>query len=406
MRLKRSSGALLRAAADQGSAESLNIPHPGVESSIARLQWRRRQGMFGRGTATTFWMALSFLSVGILQGAFKVPIERAILAGVPFVYMAGRALKRRAAKDQRRRDVDAACLLDQIDRGESTRFSLYLRTFAVTGALPTGRVFKSFPLSVGPLLDFETALEKAVCEDAPLVALGRPGEHVGAGRISTDDSAWQEDLLRLANASAAIFVIPSSRAGTAWEIETIVASELWKKSIFLMPPRLTRELAKTWDADRKHLAKIGITIPKYVTDGMLFTLDRRGQVNGRVDLRDKALACAIQEVRADARSTPDVDVRDLLDGQKLLVSKRCPQCGSEKVRPPSPAEGKAMKALVNVGGDFALSDFQNQVTCADCGTKYTRRLGWLAELAFACLALICCLVIFVFFVVVILALFF
>ena len=30
--------------------------------------------------------------------------------------------------------------------------------------------------------------------DAPVVALGKPGEQIGAGRINTDDDRWKNDL--------------------------------------------------------------------------------------------------------------------------------------------------------------------------------------------------------------------
>jgi len=64
-------------------------------------------------------------------------------------------------------------------------------------------------------VDFERLLAIAVDSYAPLIALGRPGEQVGAGRILTTEERWQEDFRKLAEAARLILLMPSAHPGTA-----------------------------------------------------------------------------------------------------------------------------------------------------------------------------------------------
>lgn len=343
-------------------------------------------------------MGMSLAAFGIVSGALKQPTPVGLLAGIPFVILAIMLRGWEANRQQGVRDTDAASLLERIGRGDVPRYSLYLRTFAVTGKLQTGRrAYETVsPHYVGPDLDFETLLGETVESDAPLVALGRPGEHVGAGRIVTDDATWKADILRLAEQAVTIFVIPSGRPGTAWEIDTIVRNGLWEKAVFLMPPGARGTLAVTWDEDRNRLAAAGVTIPKYTTAGMVFTLDNRGQVRGRASfsregfkLIPSALRKAIREAQSDAATTPDVDASAIPPAAALVTSEKCPKCGGAKVRPQTVEERKAMKTLTkptlddlsaNLDRPDELDEFSRRATCADCGTTYLRppnRIGGL-----------------------------
>ena len=89
--------------------------------------------------------------------------------------------------------------------------------------------------------DFETVLARAFDPSFPLVALGRPGEMVGAGRIATSDQDWRRKILLLAHAAHAIVLIPSTRAGTLWELRAAMDDEnLLRKTIFIIPPSAVR----------------------------------------------------------------------------------------------------------------------------------------------------------------------
>ena len=70
--------------------------------------------------------------------------------------------------------------------------------------------------------DFERVVAEAVENGLPLVAFGRPGEQIGAGRIMTAEERWQEDIELLATAALVIFLFPSTRPGTLWETDWLI----------------------------------------------------------------------------------------------------------------------------------------------------------------------------------------
>ena len=70
--------------------------------------------------------------------------------------------------------------------------------------------------------DFERVVAEAVENGLPLVAFGRPGEQIGAGRIMTSEERWKEDVALLATAALVIFLFPSTRPGTLWETDWLI----------------------------------------------------------------------------------------------------------------------------------------------------------------------------------------
>jgi hypothetical protein len=71
----------------------------------------------------------------------------------------------------------------------------------------------------------------------PVLALGTPGEQVGAGRIASTDETWQRGIWELATGARALLVLPATSAGTHWEIDRILHdSGLLRKASFLVPP--------------------------------------------------------------------------------------------------------------------------------------------------------------------------
>lgn len=167
---------------------------------------------------------------------------------------------------QRSRDQRALSFYNQLidvdNLKERSPFTLYLRPFSSTGHVRIP--LKSFMLRRGILTeptfgiydtqlgkttlfkryvtfgDFETELAKLVEIPAPLIALGRVGEQIGAGRIESNDDGWQVKFKLLANKSRVIFLIPSTHEGTKWEIDFILSeSEILRKTIFFIPPNDT-----------------------------------------------------------------------------------------------------------------------------------------------------------------------
>jgi len=103
-------------------------------------------------------------------------------------------------------------------------FSLYLRPFEITQAYRyRNPKFKSFfsPSAFQYKIadDFETLLAQALEHRLPLIGFGIPGEASGAGRITITDEVWKGKIERLMKTCSLIVVVPSSNAGTLWEVK-------------------------------------------------------------------------------------------------------------------------------------------------------------------------------------------
>lgn len=182
------------------------------------------------------------------------------------------------------------------------RFALFLRPFSVTRRLSVTNPYKSggylWPGAAAEPneVDLETLLSDAFGRNTPLIALGEPGEAIGAGRVKAPETDWREAVKKLASAAESILVIPSAKDGTKWEIEYLKEHGLLAKCIFIMPPSTSLEVAESW---RSSIGKLPIYMPPYERMGMLFSVDNLGQVAARSDLNVKttrALALRISSV--------------------------------------------------------------------------------------------------------------
>lgn len=219
-----------------------------------------------------------------------------------------RAHKRR---EQAKRDKRAATIMDACatNKGNIADFSVYLRSFEITGRMP----FEGSMM--GPMdaraehdkaMDFETSLAAAVEKDVPLVALGKPGEQLGAGRILSDEEHWKTKLETLVKAATLIFVIPSVRPGTLWEIDWIIENRALRKTLWIQPPMRggwmdgLLGLGRTggvdwklaWEPIAAKLLERGISAPAYQKNGAIFTIGKDNAVNV-TDLRGYADARGI-----------------------------------------------------------------------------------------------------------------
>jgi hypothetical protein len=156
------------------------------------------------------------------------------------------------------RDRRAAAIDGQLADEIGAPFTLYLRPFTSTGRvrIPLKSVVLKRGVIAGPATtwdpqlgrtsrfkryvtfgDFETELADGVDPQAPLVALGKPGEQIGAGRIVTSDEDWQAKFNQLATRAVAIVLVPSLRPGTRAETDAILSTPEWViKTMFFVPP--------------------------------------------------------------------------------------------------------------------------------------------------------------------------
>jgi hypothetical protein len=152
--------------------------------------------------------------------------------------------------------------------------------------------------------DLETMLERAVHQSGILVALGQPGEMIGAGRVAVAEEEWKDRFAALARYAACIFVIPSHRTGTAWEIQWLHQNDLLAKCVFVMPPkvkprekivwrkrkliRYTVDMKSLWSQAAGILAKSDLVLPPYSDTGLVFTISEHGAIGMTAKIGDGA----------------------------------------------------------------------------------------------------------------------
>src|SRR4051794_7084937 len=141
-------------------------------------------------------------------------------------------------------------------------------------------------LELDKRVDIERLLAEMMEGVAPLVALGEPGEHEGAGRATVAEAEWHDAVTDLLRTCRYAFVLPSYHAGTVWEIDHIMTWRLHVKTIFIMPssdPELRIDMREHWVRAAEALAACcKITLPPYDPEGGFFTLQADGTV-GRLE---------------------------------------------------------------------------------------------------------------------------
>jgi hypothetical protein len=221
----------------------------------------------------------------------ETPLWPTIVVAALFL-LAGRLLTALAdSRQQAGRDRRASALFASLVDNESGEehvepYALYLRPFSTTGRMivsnPKMRWLPVLPsyFATEETLEFETLLAEALAPDLPLIALGRPGEHIGAGRLAVADEEWQDVFQRLIQHASWIVMIPNDEGETRWEIEQLVTQGLLHKTLFIMPPMLRSrqpDAADYWEKVRSGLAGLSLQLPRYNNAGQLFRLGQAGQ---------------------------------------------------------------------------------------------------------------------------------
>lgn len=191
---------------------------------------------------------------------------------------------------QNARDLEAQAILDAINAGQTPPpYVLYLRPFASTGRInmtdhagaPTAMLAVNTPTH-GPSerLELERQIQRSTGGIGPLIALGAPVEHLGAGRIQAPDSDWRAVIIALMRHARLILLLPSSRDGTLWEIGTLFDNNLIARTILIDPPNVERrrierlyDHAVEWADIQSAFADRGYHLPDETKDGALIHFD-------------------------------------------------------------------------------------------------------------------------------------
>jgi hypothetical protein len=276
-----------------------------------------RRTSYGGGCLSQFFFLLAAYSVfqetlGNGNSGFVVTMTgtTVLLA----IGLALKALESRIGERERTRQAkelyDSSIASAKTDR--SVDAYLYLRPFAMTDKLHVAQ--SKIPLPILPSYfdveserEYEQLLAEALEQIAPLIALGQPGEHEGAGRIALGESEWREAIKLLSRSCRAIFVLPSFHEGTVWEISYLRDSNLLKKTVFLMPGAdfaKSFDLADHWNKSSEAIAeRCGFWLPPYEEDGAWFRLAENGEVVAKVT--DKVTASASRDMLQHEPAKPD-----------------------------------------------------------------------------------------------------
>ncbi len=200
---------------------------------------------------------------------------------------------------QHARDLRAKEILDALQSGrEPPPFTLYLRPFAATDMIDdivmesVSSVFRGPLIVTSTRLELEQQIERAARPLGQLVALGKPLEHVGAGRIEVKDEGWQDVVRKLFAHARLIVLLPSSRLGTRWEIDQLLSSSMIERTVIVDPPnprniRSRRyQQSAEWREVRAAFARKGYEIPQDSTAGQLLFYggQRSPQAHARLDM--------------------------------------------------------------------------------------------------------------------------
>jgi len=202
-------------------------------------------------------------------------------------YLLYQEYKEAAASYQMRRDKAAIALFNAAISGDKQKFAVFLRPFYTTDKIYTNQTIIVWQRGGATTIIIPHKLEDTLVEafrsTLPVVALGKPGETFGVGRILVDEDSWQKAASELMQRASLLICLPSSRPGSHWEMNQITLNHYFSKTVFIMPPnppssfRTWKDLKEDWDLLKQQVASKGITIPEYKTDGLLFSVDATGQ---------------------------------------------------------------------------------------------------------------------------------
>jgi hypothetical protein len=162
----------------------------------------------------------------------------------------------------------------------NTPFALYLRPFKVTDRLGLQGISSKWGG-----IDIEVLLAEACQSWGELLALGKEGESIGAGRLRSDDESWRSSFYLLAKKASVIILIPAPSERTFFEIEWIKDNMFLEKTIFVMPPETVlrfgemigfssqpqqnKDYAESWSLLQMRSEEIGLRFPVYDKKGGL-----------------------------------------------------------------------------------------------------------------------------------------
>ena len=298
---------------------------------IARLATTDGQARFGRRLSSIFCvLSVTIAGFASIYGAGRPEapgwmafsmFAGAMCIGVVFAQL---FYELEGWFEQRGRDLKAAAIFEGLTvKAPVEDYVLYLRPFASTDQISethanvvpirTGVGAPTAYLAGEDRLEFEAVVEKALNKFGPLIALGEPMEHLGAGRIKVTDDTWQAVVRLLLNNARLIVLLPSSREGTLWEVDQILSSDAKGRTLVIDPPNELGcdgeyDPGQEWGYVREAFAKHGVQLPDDDPNGLIVRLSDEGKPKTvrQLHLDNKS---PIRRLARDILSAADKSVR-------------------------------------------------------------------------------------------------
>jgi hypothetical protein len=135
-------------------------------------------------------------------------------------------------------DSEALSVYKDVVEGRKREFSLFLRPFYSTKKLVVDSTVFAGGGGFTVTWVLEEQVANALVRFGPVIGLGTGGERFGS--ILAGEDEWQRAAATLIDHATRVVCVPSSHAGTLWEIDHIAAGGHLKKTVFVMPPRNPR----------------------------------------------------------------------------------------------------------------------------------------------------------------------
>ncbi len=130
-----------------------------------------------------------------------------------------------------------------------------------------------------PTVSWESVFTERVETYGRVVSLGTPSESLSADRIESTDAEWMLTFVALASFADCIFVWPSTRTGTRWEIEWLLREHFSRKTVFVVPrgyDKIVELYGDSWDYVRAFLLFVGLDPP--TERGVIFHASKTGSL--------------------------------------------------------------------------------------------------------------------------------
>jgi hypothetical protein len=204
-----------------------------------------------------------FTSQELDSGTFVLLWLAVIILSVMTVFLS----KKLPKLTQKRRDDYALSIFNALKVGTVQEFAVFLRPFYLTGQIAQSQS-SGTDHATAVTYEFEAEIIGALAELMPALALGKPGEAIGVGRILTDESTWKTAAAELMSRSSLIICVPSAHHGTAWELEQIVQNGYVAKTLFFMPISVAsfsslQQQRDDWNLVVEFMARYGVAFPRY-----------------------------------------------------------------------------------------------------------------------------------------------